>query len=97
MPEGVEEFGAGPPFPVRECGGVRVLQIVPSPARSDSLDCDVAGLRHQPHSQFVEQASVGVRFRIRRGQKLLAHEDRIRPGEKTQGLRFLRQRQAGPR
>lgn len=73
-----------------EFAGGLALQIEPFPARSDSLDGDVAHLRHQPHPQLVEQSPVGIRFRIWSCQKPVAHEDRIGSREEAQGLSLLR-------
>ena len=37
---------------------------------------------------------IAVRFRIRSGEQLFAHEDRIGAGQETQGLRFVGQRKS---
>ena len=57
-------------------------------ASASGMNLDIR--RHQPHAQLVEQLPVHVGLRIRRRQQLIAHEDRIRAGQKTQRLRLIR-------
>src|SRR5215204_7563577 len=57
-----------------------------------SLRCSTAGIHARVfgrQSEPVEQAAIGCRVGIARRQQLLAIENRVRAGEKTQGLQLV--------